>query len=77
VSEIFSAQSTQAQLDKLQREIPAQQVSVGAVVENGDAGVIAQGNVAIGKSGAFVEGEASWMTRAGYRVAAMFGWKGK
>jgi hypothetical protein len=49
---------------------------VGAVVQNGDFGVEGEVSKQLGK-GVFVAAEGSWFARAGYRAAAMIGWKKK
>jgi hypothetical protein len=74
---LFDDTALKTQVERIADTTPRQQVHGGVVAENGDIGAVLEANVALGKSGAFVAGEASWMKRTGYRVAAMFGWKGK
>jgi hypothetical protein len=72
---IFSSTATQAQLDKLQ-DLPKEQGGIGVIAANGDVGVEGAVNKQLPK-GWFVEGEGSWMTRSGYRLAAWLGWNGR
>lgn len=70
----FSDSALAAAVKKLP-DLPAAQVTLGAVAQNGDVGIELEGNKQLGK-GWFVEGDASWWRKAGYTVAAMIGWKG-
>jgi hypothetical protein len=74
VPDIFSRDALDEQLRKLP-DLPSEQGGIGVVAQNGDVGVEASVNKQLG-NGWFVEGEGSWMRRAGYSVAAWLGWKG-
>jgi hypothetical protein len=56
-------------------ELPKDQGGIGVVAEDGQVGVAGAVNKQVGKKGWFVQGEGSWMSRTGYRVAGWFGWK--
>lgn len=73
--DIFSTDALAAEVKKLP-DLPKNEGKVGAVMVNGDAGVEGSISADLGK-GVFVEGEGSWFMRAGYRAAAMIGWKKK
>lgn len=75
-TKIFSPEATAAELKKLD-DLPENEAHAGVVARDGDIGAEIAGHVDIGHRGGFVEGEASWMRRAGWGVAAMIGWKGK
>jgi hypothetical protein len=75
VSEIFTKDALDAQLRKLP-DLPAEQGGIGVVAKDGDVGVEGAVNKQLGK-GWFVEGEGSWMKRAGWSAAGWLGWKGK
>jgi hypothetical protein len=71
--DIFSKDALDAQLRKLP-DLPPEEGGVGVVAQNGDVGVEGAVNKSLGK-GWFVEGEGSWMRRAGWSVAGWLGWK--
>ena len=71
----FSDDKLRQAVEKLP-DLPAEHVSVGVVAKNGDLGAELEANKQLGK-GFFVEADAGWWRKAGYSVAAMFGWKGK
>lgn len=70
----FSPENLSSALSKLD-DLPKNQVHGGVVVQDGQLGVEAEGSVDVGKKGVFVEGEASWFKRTGWRAAAMLGWR--
>jgi hypothetical protein len=76
MSEIFTSEYIAKTLNETLPNLPAEEAHVGAVVEKGDIGVEAEVRKELGK-GVFVAGEGSWFARAGYRAAAMIGWKKK
>lgn len=55
-------------------KLPSNELRVGAVAENGDAGAEVQFEKTLGAHGELGV-EASWWKRAGYRAAAYLGWK--
>jgi len=57
-------------------ELPREEAHVGVVAKKGDVGVEGAASHEFGK-GVFIAGEGSWYTRAGWRAAAMLGWKKK
>lgn len=69
MTDIFSPDALKEELDKL----PKNEVRAGVEASNGDVGAGAEISKDFGK--ASIEAEASWMVKAGYRVAAFFGYK--
>ena len=55
------------------KDLPLNELQVGGVLSNDDAGVEGRFQKKVGK-GKSVAVEGGWMKRAGYRVAGMFGW---
>jgi hypothetical protein len=74
MSELFSNDALSAELRKLP-DLPPEEVNVGAVATGGDVGVEANVNKTLSK-GWFIEGQGSWMARAGASAALWLGWKG-
>ena len=74
--EIFSPDNLNKALTETLPNLPKEEGHVGAVAQNGDLGVEGEVSAHLGK-GVFVAAEGSWFTRAGYRAAAMIGWKRK
>lgn len=58
-------------------DLPKEEAHIGVAAQNGEVGIEGSASKSLGSSGAYVEGEGSWFVRSGWRVAAMFGWKGK
>lgn len=75
MSSPFSDQAISDAVKKLP-DLPAEQVNLGIVADQGDIGVELEGSKTLGH-GVFVEGEAGWWKTKGYKVAAWIGWKGK
>jgi hypothetical protein len=73
---IFGPDELRDQLRKVDEQ-PNNQAHAGVVAQNGDIGAEAEGKIDLGNRGGFVEGEASWFTRTGWRVAAAIGWRKK
>lgn len=71
--DLFSDSNLAKEVQKVDA-LPKDQADIGAVVENGDFGVEGEINKSIGKN-ASIGAEGSWMKQAGYKVAALFGWK--
>jgi hypothetical protein len=74
--DIFTPEELARQARKLDLDLPAEEANAGIVAENGDVGVAGGINKRIGRTGASVEAEGSWMRRAGWSVSAWFRWKG-
>lgn len=72
---IFSPDATASQIKKLE-QLPSEEGGLGVVVQNGDVGVVATANKALGK-GWSLRGSLGYMKDAGYSAAAWLGWKGK
>jgi hypothetical protein len=71
---LFEKDALDAAVKKMP-DLPRNEVRVGAVVENGEGGVVIEGSKDIGDSGAYVAGEASWFTRMGHKAAVFVGWR--
>jgi hypothetical protein len=76
VTPIFDSEYLAKEIHETLPNLPAEEGHVGAVVQNGDFGVEGDVSKQLGK-GVFVAAEGSWFSRAGYRAAAMIGWKKK
>jgi hypothetical protein len=65
-----------AAIDKAS-QLPANQVTIEAVDENGHAGAEAgiEKNFTVGKGEGSIGAEGSWLQGVGYRAAAIFGFK--
>ena len=58
-------------------DLPTEQVTVGVTATKGsDVGVEVEANKELGK-GWFTEADASWWKQAGWKAAAMVGWRKK
>jgi hypothetical protein len=78
MSDIFSSDALASQVRKVADQAPPEtgEAHVAVVAQNGEVGVEGSIEKTLGK-GIFVEGDGSWFTRTGYRVAAVLGWKQK
>lgn len=69
MSELFSPEVLKAELDRL----PKNELAIGAEATPTDAGANVRISRDIGNS--TIEADASWMRKAGYKIAAFFGYK--
>ncbi len=72
-TKLFSDDALRAQVQKLET-LPADQAGAGVVAKDGDVGIVAAGNVDVGK-GWSVAGSLAWMKDAGKSAAIWVGWK--
>lgn len=72
---IFSDSNLAKEVQKVD-ELPKEEVNFGVVAENGDAGVELTASKDLPHD-FYVEGDASWMKKTGYKVAALIGWRPK
>lgn len=76
MSDIFSPEATQKQLDAL-RELPKEQAKLGVVVDGNDIGVEGSVSKDVGKPGGWFVAAQGTLSRTTKRVAGMIGWSGK
>lgn len=75
MSDIFSPESTQKQIDAL-RDLPKERIQVGIVVDGKDVGVEGSASKDLGKPGGWFVAAQGTLSRTKKRIAAMLGWSG-